>query len=776
MRTFANYYPLIVSILFVVVFAGMTPAAGDTGSAGGNGSPPANPGTATEEQTTRASINGFIRDADNGETLMGATILLMDTSRGATTNHSGYYIVNNIPPGTYTVRFSYLGYNEKRVEVTLEAGDGLRIDIDLEPAEFVLDELVVTSAREREERQNIGTASVSTELIKSVPSVLQADVFRSVQLLPGVKAASDFSSGLYIRGGGPDQTLILLDRTTVYNPSHFFGFFSTFNPDAIKDVRLYKGAYPASYGGRLGSVLDVYNKDGNRYETRGSLSLGMLSSRAMIEGPYSRGSYMLAVRRSTLEPLLAALRTSVDNVPHAFYFYDINAKINYDHWDNNRLSIAAYTGTDKVRFPFGDDSQFNLFYGNRTLSIDWTHLLSRRTFTNITITGSEYFNDPAFEFGGTDFERQNRIYDISAKADLEWIPSGEFELLAGFWGGRKTFRLRDYFDDQMTMDERIGADYGSLYLQNIWRPRDRWIINAGLRANYFSSGDYFRLDPRLSVEYYLTPETRLQAAYGRYHQFLTLLTNEAISAFDLWLITDTGVPPAYGDQFVLGVKNSSLPGYNFEFELYYRTMRDLFEFDPFLADAAGLDYAELFRFGEGYAAGFETFLEKTRGRLYGFIGYTWGITRRKFEGFNRDRFYPPKYDRIHDINVVANYQLSSRWTASAVFNYATGQAYTEPLGRTALSSNPFDGGTVDAIVVGRVNASRLPAYHRLDIGFTRQSSFFGIAESEWQFQAINLYSRRNVWFYMYDFDENPVKREEATMLPIIPVVGYTIHF
>ncbi len=726
---------------------------------------------------SHASLNGYLSDATTGETLLGANILLEESDgRGATTNNAGYYVINNIPAGTYMVHFSYLGYENFRQEITLDEGESRRIDIALQPVDFTMDELVVVSDRGRRERQNIGTSSVSTELIKSVPSVLQADVFRSVQLLPGVKAASDFSSGLYIRGGGPDQTLILLDRTTVYNPSHFFGFFSTFNPDAIKDVRLYKGAYPATFGGRLGSVLDVYNKDGNRYNRKGSVSLGMLSSRAMIEGPYPGGSYMLAVRRSTLEPLLAALRSSVDNVPDAFYFYDINAKVNYDRWNNNRLSIAAYTGTDDVLFPFGDDSQFNLFYGNRSLSADWTHLLSRRTFTNVTLTATEYFNDPVFEFGGTEFKRKSRIYDYSLKADIEWLPSQDYELLAGFWAGQKTFLLEDSFDGDSTLDERIEAEYASVYLQNIWRPGNRWTVQGGIRANFYSNGNYLKLDPRLSVDYHLTGNTRLQAAYGRYHQFLTLLTNEAISAFDLWLFTDVGVPPAYGDQFVIGLKNTSLPGYNFEFELYFRTMRDLFEFDPFLPDAAGMAYADLFRFGEGYASGFEVFLEKTRGRIYGFIGYTWGVTRRKFDNFNEDRFYPPKYDRIHDVNIVTNYRLGNRWTASAVFNYATGQAYTEPLGRTTLTSNPFDGNIIEAIVVGRVNASRLPAYHRLDIGFTRKSTFFGIADSEWQFQVINLYSRRNVWFYMYDFDENPVDRIEARMLPIIPAIGYTINF
>lgn len=723
-----------------------------------------------------ASVSGYLRDADNGETLLGANVIVMESARGATTNHAGYYIINRIPAGTWTLRFSYLGYRTEELEITLAEGEALRLDLELVPAGLEMDEVVIEARSGQAEQRGIGAATVSVDFIRSVPSVLQADVFRSVQLLPGVAAASDFSSGLYIRGGGPDQTLIRLDRTTVYNPSHFFGFFSTFNPDAIKDVQLYKGGYPARYGGRLGSVLDIYNKDGNRNRTAGSVSLGMLSSRAMIEGPYPGGSYMLAVRRSMLEPLLAALRGSIDNVPQAFYFYDINAKVNYDQWQNNRLSLSFYTGTDDVRFPFAQDSDFNLYYGNRTLSLDWTHLLSSQTFTNTTLTVSEYFNDPLFQFGGTDFERRNRIYDFSVQSDLEWFPSREHHLMAGLQGGHKLFTLTDRFDGQVIQDERINATYLSLYLQHLWRPVDRLEINAGLRANYFGSGNYLRAEPRLNLAWELTPSNTLQAAYGRYHQFLTLLTNEAISAFDLWLIADQGVPPAWGDQFVLGLKNSSLASWNLEIELYHRTMRDLFEFDPFLQDPAGLSYPDLFRFGEGYASGFEVFLERTRGTLTGFIGYTWGLTRRKFDGFNDNRFYPPKYDRTHDVNLVSTLRLSRRWSASAVFSYATGQAYTEPLGRTALTNNPFNQELVNAIVVGRVNASRLPAYHRLDVGFSRKGTFAGIGDSEWQFQLINVYSRRNVWFYFYDFDDNPANRINVRMLPIIPAISYTVSF
>ena len=731
-----------------------------------------------------ASVNGYITDAETGETLLTANIALAEVNRGTSSNMSGYYTITNIEPGTYTLAASYIGYRRFEREITLEPGENLRIDIEMIPEGVQLDAIVVESKSEREEQKNIGRAQVSTQLIKELPSVIEPDVFRSVQLLPGVKAASDFSSGLYVRGGSPDQTLILLDETTVYNPTHFFGFFSTFNPDAVKDVRLYKGGYPAKFGGRIGSVLTVFNKDGNRNETQGSVSLGLLASRASIEGPLGNGSWMLAFRRSTLEPVLAALRNSVDGVPDKFYFYDVNGKISNDITENDRLSLAFYTGNDNVSIPFQDDANINLKYGNQTVSGQWRRIVSENLFSFITVTGSRYFNEPNFEIAGTPFERNNEIYDFSLKADFEYLPNERHTISAGIWGGNILLTFQDRFDNQETFNNRISSQYLSAYLQDEWKLADKWRINAGLRLNSFTEGEYIRLEPRLSTEYRPTDQIRLQAAYGRYYQYLTLITNEAFSGFDLWLTTDDGVPPAFGDQFVVGAKTVPFAGYGFDAEVYYRTMRDLFELDPFINDAAGLDYEELFRFGEGFAYGVELFFEKKRGPLTGFIGYTFGVTRRKFPGFNapilddpsRARFFSPKYDRTHDVNITTSLRLSNRWSMNAVFSYATGQAYTQPLGRTEISRIPWDNDPRDIFTVGNVNASRLPGYHRLDLAFSRTGTFFGIGSAEWQIQIINVYSRRNVWFYNYDFDENPIEREEVNLLPIIPSLSYTVNF
>jgi len=726
-----------------------------------------------------ASISGFVKDATSGETLLLANVVLLDTDYGAATNNSGYYAMNGLPAGDYIVIGTYIGYQPLRIPVTLQPGQARRLDIELSPESVMLEGVTVTAEKELEEEiRRIGVTQMTTEIVRQVPTILEPDVFRSLQLLPGVKAASDYSSGLYIRGGSPDQTLILLDRTTVYNPTHFFGFFSTFNPDAIKDVRLYKGGYPAEYGGRLGSVVDIYNKDGNRLKTQGGLSLGLLASRAILEGPYKKGSWMLAVRRSTLEPLLGALRKAdVDGIPDGFYFIDVNGKLNFDAGENDRLSVAFYGGTDELDLPFVDDARIKLAYGNRTLSTNWTHLFNQKLFSNFTLTYSRYFNRPLFSIAGSESGRTNNVYDLSAKGDFEYIPNERHQFEVGFWSGMFTLRLRDTFDDVVGLEERIQSPYLSVYAQEIFRPKPDWQIQAGLRANYFDQGRYFRLEPRLSAEHRPDENIRLQLGYGRYYQFLTLISSELFSGFDLWLTTDDGVEPAYGDQFVAGLKTNIGADLQADVEVYYRTMRQLFQLDPFLPDAAGLAYSDLFTFGEGFAYGTELLLQKPKGRLNGFIGYTIGLTKRRFPDINNFDYYPPKYDRRHEVNIVGNYSLSRKWSLTSVFNLASGQAYTEPASQYRLVDDPFTSGSVD-VLISPFNDARLPMYHRLDVGFARKGKFFRFAESELQLQLINVYNRRNIWFYFFEFeDDNTVTRNEIPQIPVpIPNVSFSIRF
>jgi hypothetical protein len=743
-------------------------------------------------QTENAALNGYIRDAETGETLLLANVVLRggdDQFRGAATNNAGYYTLRSIPPGAYTVVVSYVGFETAALAVDLAAGEVRRLDVELTPIGLEVGEVVVTGEEDEERAErNIGVARIQTALIEQLPAVLEPDLFRSLQLLPGVKAASDFSSGLYIRGGSPDQTLILLDQTTVYNPSHFFGLFSTFNPDAIKDVQLYKGGYPARYGGRLGSVVDIYNKDGNRNETAGGLSVGLLASRAFIEGPYGRGedgeeagSYMLAVRRSTLEPLLAVLQsTDTDGIPDSFYFYDINAKIGYDAGPNDRLSLALYGGQDVLDLAPFDDGRFDIQYGNQTASADWTHLVSDHIFTHLTLTGSRYASTPVAEIGGTRFTQKNTVHDYSLKADVEYQPNERHALEAGVWAGALAFELANTFDGTENFRQRIQSEYAAFYLQETFTPTPDWELRAGLRGNYFARGDFWRLEPRLSIDYTVRPSVRLQGAYGRYYQFLTLQTSELFTGFDSWLTTDAGVPPSYGDQVVLGIKMSPWEGWRIDLEGYGRTMADLFEQDPFLPDVAGVPYAETFRFGEGRAYGTELLIQRPEGRLNGFLGYTLGRTERRFPEVNltadgTPQYYVPKYDRTHDLNLVLNYQWTRTWRVTAAFAYGTGQAYTEPTLRYSLVDDPFN--SDGDVLISPFNGSRLPAYHRLDLGAERAGQLFG-AEYRLQIQLINAYARRNVWFYFFEFEpDGTVTREEVPQIPVpIPNLSFSLRF
>ena len=747
---------------------------------------------ATGASAQPASVSGFVRDAASGETLVQATVQVGETGRGTASNAQGFYSLGDLPPGGVTVVVRYIGYETVRRSIVLAPGEARRLDLDLPPEGVVGQEVVVEADERIEEERPPGVQNVSIDLVEALPTVFEADLFRSIQLLPGVKAASDFSSALYIRGGSPDQTLVLLDGTTVYNPTHFFGFFSTFNTEAIKDVRLYKGAYPSTYGGRLGSVVDIYNRDGNRNERAGSVTVGLLASRVGVEGPLpgGRGSYSLNARRSTLEPLLAVLRDRLDEdgIPESFYFYDVNGKVGLDLSPDDRISFATYAGRDRVLLPIGDDAEFDLDYGNRTGSLAYQRVLSGTAFATARLTASHYFSRPTGTFAGTTFERPNTITDYSARLDAEWLPTEEFELRGGVWGGLLDLGLSSSFNGSTQTDYENPARYASGYVQTRLR-RGPWILTGGLRAEYFRSltddlvddrtpvpAEYLRVSPQLQLERTFGDGVVVQAAAGRYHQFLSLLSNEAFSGFDTWVTTGVGVPPQASEQVVLGIKTRLGEAWRLDVEAYGRTLRDLFDNRPEVQDVAGLDYAELFRFGKGYAYGVEVLLERGVGRLTGLTSYTLGATRRRYpaEPAFRETF-PPKYDRLHDLTLVANYDLGRGWRATVAGSYATGQAYTTPVARYQINGLPFEDSNLNGLFSNGLNTARLPPYHRVDVGVTRAGALFG-AGYELQLQIVNVYNRRNLWFVTYDFDENPVEITDIRQLPILPNVSLTVDF
>lgn len=735
-----------------------------------------------------ATVRGTITDARSGEPLALANVMIEGTAIGTSADAGGRYLLRQVPPGEVVLVVSHVGYAPSRRRLRVAPGEAASADFALRPADFEPGELVVEAEVPLREERALGLQQMPIQLVRRIPSAIEDDLFRSLQLLPGVKTASDFSSRLFIRGGSPDQTLILLDRTPVYNPSHFFGFFSIFNIDAIEDVRVWKSAYPVRYGGRLGSVIDVTTRGAERARFGGGVSVGLLASRLRAEGPVRLagipGGVFVAARRSTLEPLLAALRQLEDNIPESFYFYDLNARLDLEPGPGHRLTASFYTGLNDVVFPFAEGARFDLVYGNRLGTLRYRRIFLDRLVADVQASASRYWSYPFAEVAGTSFERENTITDLSLRADAEWLGSDRLTVRGGVAAGSLSRRLNDRFDGRPTLQATTANAYGSAYAEAAWE-RAPWVLTGGMRAEYFSRGGYLRFGPRVSVERYLGENVLLQAAYGRYHQFLSLVSNEVFTGFDVWVTAAEGVPPAFGDQFTLGIKTRPGPAYAVDVELYYRTMRDLFELDPRLQDLVGVEYPDLFRTGEGYAAGFEVLLERRRGALTGFVAYTLGVTQRRFvgprgEAFNPDpvtgapRLFSPKFDRRHDLAVVANYELGRGWSLTGAFVYASGQAYTRVSGHYAVPTLP--GVDAGVVVTTGFNRARLPAYHRLDLGLTREGRLLGVADYELRIQAINAYSRRNMWFYFLDQRSNPIELRPARQLPILPNISFSVDF
>jgi hypothetical protein len=734
------------------------------------------------------SVSGEVRDAETGAAIAQANVVLEGTQLGTSSDPAGRYILRRLPSGEATLVVSFVGYEPVRRSISLEPGAQLQVDFELRRRDVEAAEILVEAEQPLERARAIGFQEIPILLVKQIPSAIEDDLFRSLQLLPGVKAASDFSSGLYIRGGSPDQTLILLDQVPLYNPSHFFGFFSIFNVDAIDDVQIWKGGYPKRYGGRLGSVIDVSTRAPGRERVGGLASIGLLASRLSLDGPVRLagrdGGFLIAARRSTLEPLLAVLRRTEETLPEAFHFYDANARAELDLSDRDRVALSFYAGMDDVLFPFAENALFELRYGNRLATARYRRFFTDRFSATLHAGASRYWNYPFAEVSGTTFRRENSITDYSLDADALWLLSDAVTLRGGLRGGRLSSWLQDTFDGRVTYQAERQIPYGAAFTEASWR-LEPWVLSAGIRGEYFSRGRHLQIGPRLAAERYLGENVLLQAAFGRYHQALSLVSNEAFSGFDVWVTAAEGVPPTYGDQITLGLKTRPAPGLAFDVEVYYRTMRDLFELDPRLPDITGADYADLFRTGEGYATGLELLLERGRGRLTGFVAYTLGFTERRFTGssgeaFNPDpetgeaRPYSPKYDRTHDLAAVASYDLGRAWSVTGSFVYATGQPYTRVTGHYEVPTLP--GKEPGAVVTSGLNRARLPPYHRADLGVTRTGPFFVGGDYELRIQAINVYSRRNLWFYFLDQRANPIAIEPARQLPILPNVSFSLTF
>ena len=697
-----------------------------------------------------ATLSGFVSDADNGEALSRVAVAVEGLQLGAVSNNSGYYAVKQVPAGTHVVSASHAGYQTRWDTLRFGADEIVRLNLALVPKPVVGEQIAVEAER----------ISLRAKPVQQLPALGEADLLRSLQLLPGIQAVSDISSGLYVRGGGPDQTAILLDDIPLYNPSHLFGLFSTFNPDAIKEVNLYKGAYPAPYGRTLGAVLDVSNREGNRKRTSGRGGVSLISGRLLTEGPVGQGSWMLAGRRTYLEPVLSAIRSRGVDIPLNYYFYDFNGKVN-QRWSDDTFTVSTYWGQDDLRLDLEDDEEslVDLRWGNRALTARWTRVFSPALFGHFMATGSSYESIIALRFLDAPVRIANSIRDWSLKGDLDYFANRNHTLSFGFLATLFEFHFARSFNERSQLDLRQEPVLLEGYVQDEWRVGSTTRVQLGGRGTYFSVGHRWHFAPRLSLSQALSDKVRVKAAGGVYRQHLQLITTEAFSGGDFWVPLDNTVEPGRSYQAVTGVEWTPSPRYQFSVEAYYTDLANLVTVDTEVPDDNEATHSEaVFKSGgTGWAKGLEVFLQRRTGALTGWIGYALGWTRRTFPELNDGRPFPPKHDRRHDLSFVASYKVGA-WRLGASLAYASGQAFTPP-------SEPS----------AQLNSARLLPYHRLDVSASRSFELWRTA-SEFYVQIFNVYSRRNEWFLQLDSVDPEVDPRKIKQLPIIPTLGFNFNF
>jgi hypothetical protein len=761
------------------------------------------------------TISGYARDVQNGETLIGATITVKGNSKGITSNQYGFYSITLLE-GEYELICSYAGYQPKIADIKLNADIQLNFDLVTRAA---LQEVVVIA---KKTDGNVKTAQMGKfvlpiEQIKAIPAFLgEVDLIKTVQLLPGVRNAGEGSAGIYVRGGGPDQNLIMLDDAIVYNTGHLFGFFSIFNSDAIKNVSLIKGGMPAQYGGRLSSVLDISMKEGNDKKFQVEGGIGLIASRISIQGPIkkNKASFIISARRTYVDALTKPfIKKTSQFYGSGYYFYDLNAKMNYKFSEKDRLYISGYFGRDVFDFVNGKRSlDVKIPWGNATGTIRYNHVFNKRLFGNTSIV----FNNYNFSFQAAqnnfNIKLASGIRDISLKQDFDLYPFTGHKIK---FGGLYTYHKFTPSVVSGTQDSVVFkpqnpqtkfAHEAALYLQDDWDLSDKIKINAGLRyslfqqvgpyniyttdangnridSTKFGSGKpvktYGGLEPRLTMRYALNDETSVKASVTRNLQYIHLVSNSGSTLpTDLWVPSTYKVKPQISWLYAAGLfKNFSNNTFETSVELYYKSMQNQIEYQEGYTPNTLEDTENFFTFGKGWSYGSEFFINKTKGRLTGWIGYTLSYTWRKFPGLNFGEKYPAKYDRRNDLSVVALYELNKRWKLSSTFVYGSGNATTLPQ-RFYL---------VNGILTqeySRINEYRLPSYHRLDFAaiYSPKKNENRSWHSEWVFSIYNVYSRKNPYFIYFDQSGSAydgtlkVQGKQVSLFPVIPAVTWNFKF
>jgi len=748
-------------------------------------------------------MSGTIKDEVTGETLIGATVRIKELPQsGTTTNSYGFYSLS-APEGGYTLLFTYVGY--KTISRPLALHQSQIINISLR-SKSDLNEVTINADKPNNDQvasPQMGLEKINMAQINNVPVLLgEKDILKTISLLPGVKSAGEGNTGFYVRGGASDQNLILLDEATVYNASHLFGFFSTFNSDAIKDVSLYKGGMPAEYGGRLSSVLDIKMNEGNNKDFTVQGGLGLIASRIKVEGPIvkDKGSFMVSARRTYIDLFLKASSDSTLK-GSTIYFYDINAKANYHFNDKNTIYLSGYFGKDVL----GLKNTFGTNWGNSTGTIRFNHLFSNRLFSNTSLVYSNY-NYVVQSFSSTDnFKVTSKINDLNLKEDLQYfvgnnhtlkfglnilhhdISPGDITSTASFNNKsteqRYGFENAGYISDEWKASEKLTLLYG-LRLSGFFLSGPGTFKTYGLEGNTLTSDtytsgqsvkNYFNLEPRFSASYILNDENSIKAFYNRNTQNIHLLTNSTSSSpTDLYVMSSNNIKPEIADQVSTGYfKNFKDNLFEFSAEVYYKWLQNQIDYKDGAQLLVNQDVESDLTYGSGRAYGLELFLKKKYGRLNGWIGYTLSRTERKFDAINNGNYYPARQDRTHDISVVGIFKLNSRWTFSGAFVYGTGNAITYPTGK-------YNIGGLTTFSYSERNGYREPSSNRLDVGATLEGKEHTKYHSSWTFGVYNLYGHRNPYIITFRDSKTVPNTTEAVETSIfgtaIPSVTWNFKF
>ena len=789
------------------------------------------------------TISGFVVDKETGESLIGVNVIWKDQFQGTTTNAFGFYSIT-LPEGNVKIDFSYIGFDIYAESISLT--EDLTLNIELAPSAQNIQEVIVVGEETVVDRTQSSLVEVPVEQIKTIPAFLgEVDVLKAIQLLPGVQSGGEGTSGFYVRGGGPDQNLILLDGVPVYNASHLFGFFSVFNADAIKNVRLTKGGFPSRFGGRLSSVLEIDMKEGNMKKFQGEGSVGLISSKLSIEGPIlkDKTSFIVSARRTYIDILAQPfIRKTNNGNPAGYFFYDINAKINHKISDRDRLYLSLYSGKDRFylsedynsndqkttsdeNFSYRNEADFGLEWGNLTSALRWNHLFSNKLFSNTTLTFTKYqfqtdLTSSTFQRfqnmvsqDSLQFVYYSGIEDVGAKIDFDYIPNPNHYIRFGvnyiyhsFYPGAINLFERNVdidslqnqtttiLDTSFVFSERLYNNDSFLFIEDDIKVNDRLKINAGIHLAYFNTNGtaYTDVQPRISSRYIINKDWSVKASYAQMQQHIHLLSNTSVGLpIDIWVPSTDSVPPQQSRQLACSVNHNFKNGlFEISLEGYYKSMDNLISLKPGTDIIDFQDWRDKIEIaGQGRSYGIELFLQKKKGKTTGWFGYTLAFSERQFDNINFGKWYPYKYDRRHDISVVASHKFNDKFDIGMTWVFGTGNNITL---ETARFPSINLGGNINGITENSINEIeyypsrnnyRMASYHRLDLGlnFHKQKKW---GERTWSIGAYNVYNRKNPFYIRIDNETTIVNNQlvnnkqakQVSLFPIIPSITYKFKF